>query len=426
MSEIAVRMEHVSKRFRKGELYDSLRALIPALTGRILGRSLDHDALKREFWALQDVSFEIRKGESFGIVGANGAGKSTMLKLISRIMKPTSGSVEIYGRLSALIEVSAGFHPDLTGRENIYLNGTILGMSRREIASRFDEIVEFSGLADFLDTPVKRYSSGMYARLGFSVAAHVNPDVLIVDEVLSVGDYVFQRKCVERMKEVIRSGATVLFVSHNLKTVTEFCQRCLLLDRGRMLMTGSPTEVIQSYMNSTRSPHSKNHSEPVTISSVRARTVKGESVRFESGDTVWVDIEVTARAACPKLAVVLFVTDESYYEVFNTSTERLGCGNVNLDAGDVFSCSFELRLNFANGTFHLNVAAYRYDTETEYDRWESGSSIYVGSANDARGAVNCFPKVVKHEILKAQDSTTGAQEKTLVGGVPGISAEENS
>jgi lipopolysaccharide transport system ATP-binding protein len=426
MSEIAVRMEHVSKRFRKGELYDSLRDLIPALTGRILGRSLDHDALKREFWALQDVSFEIRKGESFGIVGANGAGKSTMLKLISRIMKPTSGSVEIYGRLSALIEVSAGFHPDLTGRENIYLNGTILGMSRREIASRFDEIVEFSGLADFLDTPVKRYSSGMYARLGFSVAAHVNPDVLIVDEVLSVGDYVFQRKCVERMKEVIRSGATVLFVSHNLKTVTEFCQRCLLLDRGRMLMTGSPTEVIQSYMNSTRSPHSKNHSEPVIISSVRTRTVKGESVRFESGDTVWVDVEVTARAACQKLAVVLFVTDESYYEVFNTSTERLGCGNVNLDAGDVFSCSFELRLNFANGTFHLNVAAYRYDTETEYDRWESGSSIYVGSANDVRGAVNCFPKVVKHEILKANDSTTGAQEKTLVGGVPGISAEENS
>jgi lipopolysaccharide transport system ATP-binding protein len=426
MSEIAVRMEHVSKRFRKGELYDSLRDLIPALTGRILGRSLDHDALKRDFWALQDVSFEIRKGESFGIVGANGAGKSTMLKLISRIMKPTSGSVEIHGRLSALIEVSAGFHPDLTGRENIYLNGTILGMSRREIASRFDEIVEFSGLAEFLDTPVKRYSSGMYARLGFSVAAHVNPDVLIVDEVLSVGDYVFQRKCVERMREVIRSGATVLFVSHNLKTVTEFCQRCLLLDRGRMLMTGSPTEVIQSYMNSTRTSHTKNHSEPVIISSVRTRTVKGESVRFESGDTVWVDVEVTARAACPKLAVVLFATDESYYEVFNTSTERLGCGNVNLDAGDVFSCSFELRLNFANGTFHLNVAAYRYDTETEYDRWESGSSIYVGSANDVRGAVNCFPKVVKHEILKAQDSTTGAQEKTLVGGVPGISAEENS
>jgi len=426
MSEIAVRMEHVSKRFRKGELHDSLRDLIPALTGRILGRTLDHNALKREFWALQDVSFEIRKGESFGIVGANGAGKSTMLKLISRIMKPTSGSVEIHGRLSALIEVSAGFHPDLTGRENIYLNGTILGMSRREIASRFDEIVEFSGLADFLDTPVKRYSSGMYARLGFSVAAHVNPDVLIVDEVLSVGDYLFQRKCVERMKEVIRSGATVLFVSHNLKTVTEFCQRCLLLERGRMLMTGSPTEVIQSYMDSTRTPHSKNHSEPVIISSVRTRTARGESVRFESGDTAWVDVEVTARAACQKLAIVLFVTDESYYEVFNTSTERLGSGNVNLDAGDVFSCSFELRLNFANGTFHLNVAAYRYDTETEYDRWDSGSSIYVGSANDVRGAVNCFPKVVKHEIVKVGDSTIGPQEKSLVGGVPGISGEENS
>jgi lipopolysaccharide transport system ATP-binding protein len=426
MSEIAVRMEHVSKRFRKGELHDSLRDLIPALTGRILGRSLDHDALRREFWALQDVSFEIRKGESFGIVGANGAGKSTMLKLISRIMKPTSGSVEIHGRLSALIEVSAGFHPDLTGRENIYLNGTILGMSRREIASRFDEIVEFSGLADFLDTPVKRYSSGMYARLGFSVAAHVNPDVLIVDEVLSVGDYVFQRKCVERMKEVIRSGATVLFVSHNLKTVTEFCQRCLLLERGRMLMTGSPTEVIQSYMNSTRVSHNEDHAKPVTISSVRARTVNGESVRFESGETVWIDVEVTAREFCQKLAVVLFVTDESYYDVFNTSTERLGCGSFNLDPGDTFICSFELRLNFANGTFHLNVAAYRYDTETEYDRWESGSSIYVGSANDVRGAVNCFPKVVKHEIVKANAPTPGLEEQTLVRGLSDIDAEEDS
>jgi ABC-type polysaccharide/polyol phosphate transport system ATPase subunit len=426
MSEIAVRMEHVSKRFRRGELHDSLRDLIPALTSRILGRTPEDAAMNREFWALQDISFEIPRGESFGIVGANGAGKSTMLKLISRIMKPTEGSVEIHGRLSALIEVSAGFHPDLTGRENIYLNGAILGMPRREIDAKFDEIVEFSGLAAFLDTPVKRYSSGMYARLGFSVAAHVNPDVLIVDEVLSVGDYVFQKKCVERMKEVIRSGATVLFVSHNLKIVTEFCHRCLLLDRGHLRMIGSPTEVIQSYMNDARVSPRGDNDKPVVISSVRTRTVKGESIRFESGETAWVDIEVTARKACQKLAVVLFATDESYYEVFNTSTERLGYGNIDLDPGDTFSCSFELRLNFANGTFHLNVAAYRYDTETEYDRWETGSSIYVGAANDARGAVNCFPKVVKHEIVKAKAPASSLDEQSLVIGLSGTVAEEHS
>lgn len=425
MSGIAVRMEQVSKRFRKGELHNSLRDMIPALTRRFLGRNSSPSVPKQEFWALQDISFEVPKGESLGIVGANGAGKSTMLKLISRIMKPTSGTVEIHGRLSALIEVSAGFHPDLTGRENIYLNGTILGMTRREIDSKFDQIVEFSGLADFLDTPVKRYSSGMYARLGFSVAAHVNPDVLIVDEVLSVGDFVFQKKCVERMREVIRNGATVLFVSHNLKIVAEFCHRCLLLNRGYVRMIGSPTEVIQSYMNSARVTHPEDPTKPVTVSSVRVRRVNGESVRFESGEAAWVDVEVIAREACQKLAVVLFVVDESYYEVFNTSTERLGCGSFDLGAGDTFTCSFELKLNFANGTFHLNVAAYRYDTETEYDRWESGSSIYVATANDARGAVNCFPKVVRHEIVKANGSSQLVREQNLVDDLSRIAADED-
>lgn len=424
MSEIAVGMHHVSKRFLKGELHDSLRDLIPALTRRILGRKSSDSAQSGEFWALRDISFEIPKGEAFGIIGANGAGKSTLLKLISRIMNPTSGTVEIKGRLSALIEVSAGFHPDLTGRENIYLNGTILGMNRREIAAKFDQIVEFSGLSEFLDTPVKRYSSGMYARLGFSVAAHVNPDVLIVDEVLSVGDYVFQKKCVERMKEVIHSGATVLFVSHNLKIIAEFCHRCLLLERGRSRMIGTPTEVIQSYISSTR-VNTQGKSGPVAISKVSTRTVQGEAVRFNSGETIWVDIEVTARQVCKKLAVVIFITDESYYEIFNTSTERLGYGNFNLEAGETFSCSFELRLNLANGAFHLQAMVYRYDTETEYDRWESGSCIYVETTNDARGAVNCFPKVVRHEIIPGHTNAEFV-EQTLAQNSSVIAAEEDN
>ncbi len=392
MSSIVVRLEHVSKKFRKGELHDSLRDLVPALAGLLWKRKSDGPEDRSEFWALEDVTFEIPRGEAFGIVGANGAGKSTLLKLISRIMNPNSGSVEVHGRLSALIEVSAGFHPDLTGRENIYLNGTILGMTRREIDAKFEEIVEFSGLSEFLDTPVKRYSSGMYARLGFSVAAHVNPDVLIVDEVLSVGDYVFQRKCVDRMKEVIKSGTTVLFVSHNLKTIAEFCHRCMLLERGRLLKMGTPNDVIQSYMNSTRISRAKDDSKPVVISQVRVRSRRGESVRFESGETAWVDVEVTARRPCAKMAVVLFVTDEAYYEMFNTSTERLGCGNFNLEPGETFACSFELQLNFADGTFHPSVLVYRYDTETEYDRWESCVQHLRGISERCPGCGQLFPQ----------------------------------
>ncbi len=224
MSDAALEIQNVSKKFRRGEIYDSLRDLIPALTGRMFRARADGELDKRDFWALNDVSFDVKQGEAFGIIGDNGAGKSTMLKLLTGIMRPTKGRITVRGRLSALIEVSAGFHQDLTGRENIYLNGAILGLKRDEITRRFDEIVAFSGLEAFIDTPVKRYSSGMFARLGFSVAAHVDPEVLLVDEVLSVGDYSFQRKCIERMDQIILNGTTVVFISHNLRAVGQSVQ----------------------------------------------------------------------------------------------------------------------------------------------------------------------------------------------------------
>jgi len=200
------------------------------------------------FWALQDVGFDIRRGETVGIVGRNGAGKSTMLKLLSRITGPTRGCIDIYGRVASLLEVGTGFHQELTGRENIYLNGSILGMSRREIDRKFDEIVEFSGVERFLDTPVKRYSSGMYVRLAFAVAAHLEPEILIIDEVLSVGDVAFQKKCLGKISEVAGDGRTVLFVSHNMTAVSSLCDRILLLEQGRLTYDGPTTEGIERYL----------------------------------------------------------------------------------------------------------------------------------------------------------------------------------
>lgn len=404
MAEVAVRMEHIYKKFRKGEIYNSLRDLIPALTGRMFRQQELTKGDKREFWALQDVSFEANHGKAFGIIGPNGAGKSTMLKLLSRVMKPTRGSFYLDGRCSALIELGAGFHQDLTGRENIYLYGSILGMKKREIAAKFDDIVDFSGLAEFIDTPVKRYSSGMHARLGFAVASHVNPDVLLVDEVLSVGDYAFQRKCVEYMKKVIRSGATVLFVSHNLKTIAEFCPRCLLLERGRPLMIGPVEQVVACYLNRSSATHlDGKSSKQVAISKVKIRNQFGECSRYKSGEKAWIDVELRAHARTSKLSLSLYITDDQFQNVFNTSTERLGYGSFTLEQGEVFTCTFELCLNMAGGVFHPSILVYRYDTQTEYDRWAPATTFYVSSEEDVRGVVHCFPKVVRQEIRPATE-----------------------
>lgn len=399
MPDFALRMEHVYKKFRKGEIYNSLRDLIPALTGKMFRQPVVRADDKREFWALEDISFEVKRGEAFGIIGHNGAGKSTALKILSKIMKPTKGQMVVSGRLSALIEVSAGFHPDLTGRENIYLNGTILGMSRCEIESKLDQIIAFSGIEEFIDTPVKRYSSGMHARLGFSVAAHVDPDVLLVDEVLSVGDYAFQNKCIERMREVLRNGTTVLFVSHNLKTVSEFCQKCIMLDRGREVMSGPVAQVISAYLNRSSVSHLYDgSSKEVTISWVKIRNQYGECEHFRSGEKAWVDIEVTARTRQTKLSVSLYVLDDDSRCIFDTSTQRLGLASFTLEAGEVLECTFELAMNMTQGLFRAAVLVNRYDIQTVYDRWDPATTFYVDWDEDVRGPVHCFPKVIRQEI----------------------------
>lgn len=394
MADVALAFEHVYKKFKKGEIYDSLRDLIPALTGRFMKAYNRQSLERREFWAVEDVSFQVRSGEAFGIIGSNGAGKSTILKLLSGIMKPTTGFIKVDGRLSALIEVGAGFHPDLTGRENVFLNGAILGMSRAEIASKFDQIVEFSGLSDFIDTPVKRYSSGMYARLGFSVAAHVDPDILLVDEVLSVGDFLFQRKCQERMNEIISSGATVIFVSHNLKAVGDLCTQALLLDRGRVAKIGATREVTGHYLQQGARRHSTGARE-VAISKVRVRSQNGETPHFESGETAWIDIEVTSKIKAERLSVTIYFEDNEFYHVFDTSTERLGYGTFSLAPSETFRCTFQLQLHLASGTYRLGVLVHRYDIQRSYDDQLPAATLFVSTQDDVRGAVNLYPKVIR-------------------------------
>jgi lipopolysaccharide transport system ATP-binding protein len=242
-----IQFNNVSKQYRLGLTRTSLPSLVSSWARRSLSYGHRAGATDNSFWALRDVNFTLKQGESLALVGANGAGKTTILKLLANITKPTSGSVDVYGKLSALIELGAGFHPDLTGRENIFLNGTILGLTHRQIADRFDEIVEFSELEQFIDTPVKRYSSGMIVRLGFAVASCVEPEILLVDEVLAVGDAAFQQKCMERIRTLIRNGTSIIFVSHNIYLIQAICRTALYLDHGQVRQFGETKAIIDMY-----------------------------------------------------------------------------------------------------------------------------------------------------------------------------------
>jgi len=395
VSDIVLEAKHLHKKFKKGELYTSLRDLIPALArGAVKGGGLG----KSEFWALKDVNFQVERGEAFGIIGHNGAGKSTLLKHLCGILTPTSGELVVKGRLSALIEVGAGFHPDLTGRDNIYLNGTILGMTRAEIKKKFDAIVEFSELEGFLDTPVKRYSSGMYARLGFAVAAHVEPDVLVVDEVLSVGDFVFQRKSVEKMRQVMKGGTTVVFVSHNLRAVADLCKRGMLMDHGQVAAIGGVTEVVKSYMERNSEGVGDDPDKEVYCSRVTLSNEAGaETVQFDSGKPIIAEVEVTARKKAEKLAVVIEIRDEEMYECFNTSTQRLGAATIDLEPGQKFTAKFRLACHLAPGTYHFGIYVYRYDVQKNYDTRVPARTFYVRSDVDVRGVANLEPIVISQD-----------------------------
>lgn len=283
-----LRVEELSKLYRRSTPGDQLRTLKSALIEGTLTRGLSRESA---IVALDGVSFAVGAGEAFGVIGGNGSGKSTLLKVVAGILKPTSGRVEALGRVAALIELGAGFHPEISGRENVYINGAVLGLSRKQIDRRFDDIVEFSGLGDFIEEPVKNYSSGMYVRLGFAVAVHTDPDVLLVDEVLAVGDEAFAHRCIRRIEELLAAGRTLLFVSHALDLVEDLCDRVLWLDEGRARLLGSPRRVVDAYRQAVAEAEGREHLEAKARSDSRAEApgapppesdAEGEPLRWGS------------------------------------------------------------------------------------------------------------------------------------------------
>ena len=407
MSDIVLRFDQIWKKFRRGEQrHDSLRDLIPSIARNLFKARRPVALREQEFWAIKDVSFQVERGEALGIIGPNGAGKSTALKLLSGILTPDRGKISVSGRLSALIEVGAGFHPDLTGRENIYLNGAILGMKRKEMDRKLDEIVAFSELSEFLDTPVKRYSSGMYARLGFSVAAHVDPDILLVDEVLSVGDWAFQRKCLEKMEAFVKKGVTIIFISHNLQAVANLCSRALLLRKGSVVESGPPGQVIRRYLSEAVSS---------ARGDVRDRTIWIESVSivdeagkeadiFIAGDKVSVIIDVRSNVREDALAVTLDFVNGDNLSVFNTSSERLGHGVFAVTPGASKIFRYGISLHLVEGSFFLRVEVKNYRVERSYDLLFPAASIFVRSEKGIKGTANLYPVFREEDAQRATDT----------------------
>jgi lipopolysaccharide transport system ATP-binding protein len=381
----AVRVESLSKNYQLGAqgdpAYQTLRESLMGATQRMwqglqkvgapLRRQEAYNAVEKpgEFWALKDVSFEVRPGEVVGIVGRNGAGKSTLLKILSRITEPTAGRAEVRGRMGSLLEVGTGFHPELSGRENIYLNGSILGMSRREIARKFNEIVAFAEIEQFLDTPVKRYSSGMYVRLAFAVAAHLEPEILVVDEVLAVGDVAFQKKCMGKMSDVAHQGRTIFFVSHNLIAINSLCNRGLLLNRGQVARDGTAAEVVTEYERMSfsnrqgdKEPHvlferpEGEDEATFQITRVELLGMAGEPKPMVSTwDDVTVRVRYQARKHVKDGSVVIFLATLSGTPLLLLSTQPDSAVPMSIRVGEHYVDCHLKQLPLAAGTYVLGA-----------------------------------------------------------------------
>jgi ABC-type polysaccharide/polyol phosphate transport system ATPase subunit len=350
-----LRLDGVWKKFARGERHDSLRDMLPALARRLTGRQTPHEALADgDFWAVRDLSFRVGPGECLGIIGGNGAGKSTVLKLLTGILRPNRGCLEVRGRMGALIEVAAGFHPDLTGRENVFLQGAIMGMSQANIRRHFDEIVAFAGVDEFIDTPVKRYSSGMNARLGFAIAAHLDPDVLIVDEVLAVGDYGFQQRAFGRLQTLTQSGMPVVVVSHQLDRVMQLCTQAILLERGAEVTRGDPPDVVAAYFGGGGASSEGHRLEPHASYAIRSATASSTAV--PSGGFVEIElrcarIEGTEHRSHESIGVALMsMAGAAHLAAFGTGH----VGQLLPERGE-FLVRIRVQLNVAPGPYTIET-----------------------------------------------------------------------
>lgn len=412
MGDASIVFDGVWKKFRLGERHDSLRDLLPALARRLTsGRAPEGELAKREFWALQDLSFEVAAGQALGILGPNGAGKSTVLKLLTRILRPTRGRSEVHGRVGALIEIGAGFHPDLTGRENVYLQGAIMGMKRAEVSRKFDEIVAFAGVAEFIDTQVKRYSSGMNARLGFSIAAHMDPDVLIIDEVLSVGDYAFQNKAFERIQAIVERGTPVVVVSHQLERIATLCNEAVLLDRGRVVRRGSPAECIAEYVMGHRTGTSvPDQNCPIQI----------DRIRLESSDSVATGayfrchITGAARNHPRTQFFTIVVTVRSLNTgqvVFVTGTSVAG---LRLPAEGEIDLLVDLQANVPEGLYAVETHVWDLRRKREV-AWGPSVTVQVSANELFSGSVNMNPRVFLSPQIRRMGRTVTPSGATRDG-----------
>jgi lipopolysaccharide transport system ATP-binding protein len=386
MGEVAIRAQGLGKRYRIGErqkykaLRDTLTDMIYSPFRIIRGTLTPLDRVARaddSIWALKDLSFEINKGDVVGVIGRNGAGKSTLLKILSRITEPTEGYVDVCGRVGSLLEVGTGFHPELTGRENIYLNGSIIGMRKREIDRKFDEIVAFAEVEQFLDTPVKFYSSGMYMRLAFSVAAHLEPEILLVDEVLAVGDAAFQKKCLGKMGSVAKEGRTVLFVSHNMPIVRSLCQRCMIFDQGKLIMNGTSEESTISYvgssLNATLSA-SVNFDKPVSASPwIRSITILSNGVpsaNLSMGDHLSIAIQFASESPTrhPRLGLVISTQEGERVLCASNRFQPSRCYQAPVNEG-VIHCELGI----------VPLMANRYSVSLYFGDWADDSHVLEGA-----------------------------------------------
>ena len=392
-----IKLENVSKKYRIGKANLSFRSLF---------NDRKSSEEERFHWAVKDLNFELQTGESMGIIGPNGAGKTTILKLLSKVTYPTLGKISMNGRFSALIELGAGFHPDLTGRENIFLNGTILGMQRAEIRARFDAIVDFAGIGNYLDTPVKRYSSGMYARLGFAVAAHVDSEILLIDEVLAVGDMAFQKKCYERMIQLIKNGATLIFISHNLHAIQRVCPSCLVMYRGNPVFVGSSAEAIAEYSNLLRTAAAESNQDggemvvdgglsqrimthAAVIEEVQVLREDGQLVTtIESGRNVRVRARISFIEDAPSPIFALAIRQMDGQIAYNFTTHWAEIDTPNFRAGSCVNIDYPIKLNLAAGLYQIGVDLAYKDLTRYYDRIDNAKTIMITGGRGSRGIAN--------------------------------------